>query len=194
MEQIEKVGEDGATMAVSVNEGALQCDYSITTAWATAAADYVFDEATDMSQTPFLTFRLKGNGTNTALRIVCKNMSAGHEDWWYTEKITLSKNTWQDIALDLRTLQSFDWYGNTDEKNHLEGIVRISFGVSTGSAVNGTFYLDYIIQITYPCIILALTPSFSTPPLQKYSSVIGLSNFILSRISLGRHQCRIEYE
>ncbi len=142
MEQIEKVGEDGATMAVSVNEGALQCDYSITTAWATAAADYVFDEATDMSQTPFLTFRLKGNGTNTALRIVCKNMSAGHEDWWYTEKITLSNNTWQDIALDLRTLQSFDWYGNTDEKNHLEGIVRISFGVSTGSAVNGTFYLD----------------------------------------------------
>jgi hypothetical protein len=142
MEQIEKVGEDGATMAVCVNEGALQCDYSITTAWATAAADYVFDEATDMSQTPFLTFRLKGNGTNTALRIVCKNMSAGHEDWWYTEKITLSNNTWQDIALDLRTLQSFDWYGNTDEKNHLEGIVRISFGVSTGSAVNGTFYLD----------------------------------------------------
>ncbi|MBR4564076.1 MAG: metallophosphoesterase [Paludibacteraceae bacterium] len=142
MEQIEKVGEDGATMAVSLNEGALQCDYSITTAWATAAADYVFDEATDMSQTPFLTFRLKGNGTNTALRIVCKNMSAGHEDWWYTEKITLSNNTWQDIALDLRTLQSFDWYGNTDEKNHLEGIVRISFSVSTGSAVNGTFYLD----------------------------------------------------
>ena len=142
MEQIEKVGEDGASMAVSVNEGALQCDYSITTAWATAAADYVFDEATDMSQTPFLTFRLKGNGTNTALRIVCKNMSAGHEDWWYTEKITLSNNTWQDIALDLRTLQSFDWYGNTDEKNHLEGIVRISFGVSTGSVVNGTFYLD----------------------------------------------------
>ena len=142
MERIEKVGEEGATMAVSVSDGALQCDYAITTAWATAAADYVFDAAADMSQTPVLTFRLKGNGTSTALRIVCKNISAGHEDWWYTEKITLSKNTWQDITLDLRTLQSFDWYGNTDEKNHLEGIVRISFGVSTGSAVNGTFYLD----------------------------------------------------
>ena len=135
-------GEDGATMALSVSEGALKCDYNISKAWATAAADYVFDEVADMSQTPILTFRLKGNGTSTALRIVCKNMSAGHEDWWYTEKITLSKNTWQDITLDLRTLQSFDWYSNTDEKNRVDGIVRISFGVSTGSAVNGTFYLD----------------------------------------------------
>ena len=135
-------GEDGATMALSVSEGALKCDYNISKAWATASADYVFDETVDMSQTPILTFRLKGNGTSTALRIVCKNMSAGHEDWWYTEKITLSKNTWQDITLDLRTLQAFDWYSNTDEKNRVDGVVRISFGVSTGSSVNGTFYLD----------------------------------------------------
>ena len=141
-EQIEQVGEEGATMAVSVSDGALQCDYSLTKEWATAAADYVFSEATDMSQTPILTFRLKGNGTSTALRIVCKNMTAGHEDWWYTEKINLSKNDWQDITLDLRTLLSFDWYGNTDDRNHCEGVVRISFGVSTGSAVSGTFYLD----------------------------------------------------
>ena len=135
-------GEDGATMALSVSDGALKCDYNISKAWATASADYVFDEAVDMSQTPILTFRLKGNGTSTALRIVCKNMSAGHEDWWYTEKITLAKNTWQDITLDLRTLLSFDWYSNTDDKNRVDGVVRISFGVSTGSSVNGTFYLD----------------------------------------------------
>ena len=135
-------GEDGATMALSVSEGALKCDYNISKAWATASADYVFDETVDMSQTPILTFRLKGNGTSTALRIVCKNMSAGHEDWWYTEKITLAKNTWEDITLDLRTLQAFDWYSNTDEKNRVDGVVRISFGVSTGSSVNGTFYLD----------------------------------------------------
>ena len=142
MDQIENLGEEGATMAISVSEGALKCDYAITTAWATASADYVFDAAADMHQTPILTFRLKGNGSGTALRIVCKNMSAGHEDWWYTEKVTLSKNTWQDITLDLRTLKAFDWYGNTDDKNQLDGVVRISFGVSTGSAVNGTFYLD----------------------------------------------------
>ena len=135
-------GEDGATMALSVSEGALKCDYNISKAWATASADYVFDETVDMSLTPILTFRLKGNGTSTALRIVCKNMSAGHEDWWYTEKITLAKNTWEDITLDLRTLQAFDWYSNTDEKNRVDGVVRISFGVSTGSSVNGTFYLD----------------------------------------------------
>ena len=135
-------GEDGASMALSISNNALKCDYTISTAWATASADYVFDEALDISQTPILTFRLKGNGTNTALRIVCKNMSAGHEDWWYTEKITLSKNTWEDISLDLRTLRSFEWYSNTDEKNRMEGVVRISFGVSTDGAVNGTFYLD----------------------------------------------------
>ena len=142
MAHMEQVGETGASMALSVSDGALKCDYTISTAWATAAADYVFDQAIDVHQTPILSFRLKGNGTSTALRIVCKNMSAGHEDWWYTEKFSLAKNTWQTYTLDLRTLQSFDWYSNTDDKNHLEGIVRISFGVSTGSTVNGTFYLD----------------------------------------------------
>ena len=69
-------------------------------------------------------------------------MSASHEDWWYTEDITLSNAAWQDITLDLRTLQPFDWYANTDEKNQLEGLVRISFGISMGSSVSGTFYLD----------------------------------------------------
>lgn len=134
--------EDGTTMSINIVDGALKCDYGITAAWATASADYVFDAATNMRQTPFLSFRLKGNGTNTDLRIVCKNMSAGHEDWWYTESVDLSKAEWQNITLDLRTLQSFEWYANTDEKNQLEGLVRLSFGVSTGNAVSGTFYLD----------------------------------------------------
>ena len=134
--------EEGTSMAISVADGALKCDYAINTAWATASADYVFDAPADMRQTPFLTFRLKGNGTSTDVRLVCKNMSNGHEDWWYTENFNLSKNTWQTITVDLRTLKPFDWYGNTDDKNHCEGIVRISFGISTGNSVSGTFYLD----------------------------------------------------
>ena len=97
-----------------------------------------------MHLTPFLTFRLKGNGTSTDLRIVCKNMSANHEDWWYTERINLSNADWQEFTLDLRTLQAFSWYTNTDDHNQCEGIVRLSFGVSTGNAVSGTFYLDDI--------------------------------------------------
>ena len=140
--EIEAVGEDGATMAVSAEQGALRCDYSITAAWATASADYVFATPADMHQTPVLTFRLKGNGSSTDLRIVCKNMSANHEDWWYTESINLSQNTWKDVTLDLRTLQAFDWYANTDDRNQCEGIVRLSFAVSTGNPVNGSFYLD----------------------------------------------------
>lgn len=140
--RMEAVGEDGATMAVSAADGALKCDYSLTKAWATASADYVFEAATDMHQTPTLTFRLKGNGTSTDLRIVCKNMSAGHEDWWYTESVNLSKTDWKEVTLDMRSLLAFDWYGNTDERNQMEGVVRICFGVSTGDAVSGTFWLD----------------------------------------------------
>ena len=142
IEKMEKVDDDGAAMAIQRTDGALQCDYSITTAWATASADYVFDAATNMHQTPILTFRLKGNGSDTDLRIVCKNMSDGHEDWWFTERVNLSGTEWQEVTLDMRTLQAFDWYSNTDEHNRCEGLVRLSFGVSTGNAVAGTFYLD----------------------------------------------------
>ena len=135
-------GDDGAAMAISLADGALKCDFSITKEWATASADFVLDAPANKHQTPFLSFRLKGNGTSTDLRLVCKNMSANHEDWWYTESVNLSKNDWQTVTLDLRTLQAFDWYTNTDDHNQLEGLVRISFAVSTGSATTGTFYLD----------------------------------------------------
>ena len=140
--QMQNVDDDGASMAIQVTDGALRCDYTITTAWATASADFVFASSADMRRTPVLTFRLKGNGSSTDLRVVCKNMSANHEDWWYTESINLSQNTWKEVTLDLRTLQAFDWYTNTDDHNQCEGIVRLSFAVSTGNAVSGTFYLD----------------------------------------------------
>ena len=139
---IQTADEQGATMSVSVDDNSLRCDYSITSAWATAAADYVFAEATDMHLTPALSFRLRGNGTSTALRIVCKNISAGHEDWWYTEQFNLSSTEWQTVTLNLSSLQAFEWYANTDDRNRCEGIIRLSFGVSTGNPVNGTFYLD----------------------------------------------------
>jgi len=142
--KMETGGDEGASMVIKNTDGALQCDYSITSAWATASADYVFDASTDMHQTPVLSFRLKGNGTATDLRIVCKNMSAGHEDWWFTEKINLAQTDWQEVTLDMRTLQAFEWYANTDEHNQMEGVVRISFGVSTGEPVSGTFWLDDI--------------------------------------------------
>ena len=136
------VNDEGATMDIQAIDGALQCNYSISTPWATAAVDYPFDAAVERRLPPILSFRLKGNGSPTDLRIVCKNISDDHEDWWYTESINLSSAEWQNVTLDLRTLQAFDWYPNTDESNHCEGLVGLSFGVSTGSAVSGTFYLD----------------------------------------------------
>ena len=142
IDKIETNIEEGSSMQISNDNGTLKCDYGITAAWTTAAADYVFDEPVDMHQTPVLSFRMKGNGSSTAIRLVCKNMANNHEDWWYTEKFTLAKDTWETYTIDLRTLKAFDWYGNTDERNQCEGLVRISFGVSTGNPVSGTFFLD----------------------------------------------------
>lgn len=136
--------EEGATMKLSAKDGALQCDYTLTTAWATATADFVCDKALDAHQTPALSFQLKGNGTPTSLRIVCKNISAGHEDWWFTEDVTLADDSWKNIAINLTDLQAFGWYANSDDKNRCEGIVCISFGISTENPVSGTFFLDDI--------------------------------------------------
>ncbi len=143
-ENIEEVIEEGAVMAVSVTDGVLKCDYNLTTAWATAAAEYVFAEAVDLQKTPVLSFRLKGNGSSLPLRIVCKNMSSGHEDWWYTEKYTLASADWQTVTLNMQSLTAFDWWINSDEWNHAEGVVRISFGLSAETTATGTFYLDDI--------------------------------------------------
>ena len=164
--------EDGAIMYLSLTDGALQCDYSLTKEWATTSADYVFPAATDMHLTPFLTFRLKGNGSSTDLRIVAKNMTANHEDWWYTESINLSNTDWQDITLDLRSLQAFEWYTNTDDHNQCEGLVRISFAVSTGTPVTGSFWLDdlHLTGEIYPApdyaqtVIVRKDDSFPTSP------------------------------
>ena len=146
------VNDDGAAMDIQATDGVLQCNYAITTPWATASVDYPFDAAVERQLPPILSFRLKGNGSSTDLRIVCKNIFDDHEDWWYTESINLASTEWKTVTLDLRTLKAFDWYTNEADSNRCEGLVDISFGVSTGSAVSGTFYLDdiHLIGDIYP--------------------------------------------
>ena len=138
------VNDEGATMDIQATDGVLQCNYAITTPWATASVDYPFDAVIERPLPPFLSFRLKGNGSDTDLRIVCKNIADDHEDWWYTESVNLSKTEWQTITIDLRTLQAFEWHTNAADSNRCEGLVGLSFGVSTGSEVSGTFFLDDI--------------------------------------------------
>ena len=138
------VNDDGATMDIQATDGVLQCNYAITTAWATASVDFPFDAAIERQLPPILSFQLKGNGTATDLRIVCKNIYDDHEDWWYTESVNLASTEWKTVTLDLRTLKAFDWYTNAADSNRCEGLVDISFGVSTSDAVSGTFYLDDI--------------------------------------------------
>lgn len=143
MDNFVNENEEGqATATLAREDGALKVDYNIITEWSTAAANYVFAEPVNIKNTPTLSFRLKGNGTSTDLRLVCKNMTSGHEDWWYTEAFSLNKKTWQTCTIDLRQLSAFEWYENSDPKNLVDGVVCISFSISTGTPSQGTFYLD----------------------------------------------------
>lgn len=133
--------ESPASSKLEADNGALKVTYSVGN-WNQTSADYVFSEATDCHETPILHFRMKGNGTATDLRIICKNMAFGHEDWWFTESINLSNTAWKDYTLDLSKLEGFDWYANSDTKNKCDGMLRICFAVSTEAQVSGTYYLD----------------------------------------------------
>ena len=139
--------EDNAIAQLYHEDEALRVDFNVTQAWATASADYVFAEMLDASSTPTLMFRMKGDGTNCTMRLVVKNMSSGHEDWWYTEQFTLSDKEWGSYSVYIPSLLAFDWYSNTDTKCRLEGLTRICFCVSPSSAATGSFWLDDI-QLT----------------------------------------------
>jgi len=123
-------------------DGTLQVDYTIGEAWEQTSADYVFPSNTNCQQTPILHFSMRGNGTSTKLRFVCKNMSSDHEDWWFTESISLSSSTWKDYTIDLGGLAAFSWYTNADTKNRCEGLSRLCFAISTSTTGSGTYYLD----------------------------------------------------
>ena len=139
--------EDNATAQLSHEAEALRVDFNVTQAWATTSADYVFDEPLNTPATTTLSFRLKGDGSNCVLRLVVKNMSNNHEDWWYTEQFTLSDKEWGNHSVYIPSLAAFDWYSNVDTQCRLDGLTRICFCVSPSSAAVGSFWLDDI-QLT----------------------------------------------
>jgi hypothetical protein len=139
--------EDNATAQLSHEAEALRVDFNVTQAWATTSADYVFDEPLNTPATTTLSFRLKGDGSNCVLRLVVKNMSNNHEDWWYTEQFTLSNKEWGNYSVYIPSLAAFDWYSNADTQCRLDGLTRICFCVSPSSAAVGSFWLDDI-QLT----------------------------------------------
>lgn len=140
----EAVNEDNATAQLSHEAEALRVDFNVSQAWATASADYVFAEPLNTPATTTLSFRFKGDGTNCALRLVVKNISNKHEDWWYTEEIYLTAKEWATYSIHIPSLSAFDWYSNTDTQCHLDGLSRICFCVSPSSAAAGSFWLDDI--------------------------------------------------
>lgn len=151
MAGFEVANEEAATAQLTLESGALRVDFDVDQAWATTSADYVFEQPTASTSTPTLSFRMRGNGTSSALRIVVKNMANNHEDWWYTEQVTLSSTDWKDYTIDIPSLSAFDWYSNSDTKCRLDGMLRICFCVSPSAPAAGTFWLDDILltgQIT----------------------------------------------
>ena len=151
MAGFEVANEEAATAQLTLESGALRVDFDVDQAWATTSADYVFEQPTASTSTPTLSFRMRGNGTSSALRIVVKNMANNHEDWWYTEQVTLSSTEWKDYTIYIPSLSAFDWYSNSDTKCRLDGMLRICFCVSPSAPAAGTFWLDDILltgQIT----------------------------------------------
>lgn len=136
-------GEHGSA-SLSLSDGALRVDYTVTEAWGEGAANYACPEPADLSSTPVLSFRLKGDGSSRSLRLVVKNDFYGSEDWWFTEAFNLSSAEWKECAIDLRTLSAFDWHSNADVQNGLRGVVQICFIVPSSSPGSGTFFLDDI--------------------------------------------------
>ena len=143
--RFEAANEDNATAQLFHEEEALRVDFNVTQAWATASADYVFVEPLNTPATTTLTFRLKGNGTNCALRLVVKNITNNHEDWWYTEQVTLSSTEWNTYTINIPSLMAFDWYTNSDTQCRLDGLVRICFCVSPAVPTEGSFWIDDIL-------------------------------------------------
>ena len=134
-------GENGSAV-LSVTNGTLQIDYTVNLDWGEGSANFVFDQPVDMSSSPTLSFRLKGDGSTNDLRIIVKNMAYGVEDWWYTEKYNLSSTNWQDCTINMASLTALDWHSNSDTKNALQGVVAICFIIPSANPCAGTIYID----------------------------------------------------
>lgn len=136
--------EEQATAQIAHESGALRVDYNVAQAWATASADYVFEPIYNTPFTPTLTFRFKGDGSNCQLRLVVKNMTNAHEDWWYTEQLSLTNKEWETYTIHIPSLSAFDWYSNTDTQCRMDGLTRICFAISPSTPMAGSFWLDDI--------------------------------------------------
>ncbi len=136
--------EEQATAQIAHESGALRVDYNVAIEWATASADYVFEQEFNTPFTPTLSFRFKGDGSNCMLRLVVKNMSSNHEDWWYTEKLSLTNKEWDTYTIHIPSLSAFDWYSNTDTQCRMDGLTRICFAISPATPMSGSFWLDDI--------------------------------------------------
>ena len=145
-------GEDGTT-DVSLADGyqsknAAHVVFNLQKAWGEVVAAYVFDEAQDLSATPVLHFRYKGDGTARTLRMVVYNDVNGDEiansqdDWWYTEALSFASTEWKQADLDMSGFAAFDWHTNAEGKNTYKRVKAICFVLSVGTPCTASVDID----------------------------------------------------
>lgn len=99
---VEGVGDSGGRGSLEEVDGyegkALQMTYDIDKAWGEYAAVLAFEKARDFSDSPYLEFWYKGDGSSRTLRLIVKednDLDGNADDWWYNETLPLNSTEWK---------------------------------------------------------------------------------------------------
>lgn len=141
---VEGVGASGGSGSLAEVDGyegkALQMNYDIAEAWGEYAAVFTFDRAQNFSDSPYLEFWYKGDGSGRTLRLIVKddyNLDGTDDDWWYDESLPLNSTEWQKAKVDIRTFQSFTWHPNANQNCDASRVISLHFVVPSGAPCNG---------------------------------------------------------
>ncbi|MDB0664507.1 fibronectin type III domain-containing protein [Barnesiella intestinihominis] len=141
---VEGVGDSGGRGSLEEVDGyegkALQMTYDIDKAWGEYAAVLAFEKARDFSDSPYLEFWYKGDGSSRTLRLIVKednDLDGNADDWWYNETLPLNSTEWKKAKIDIRTFQAFDWHPNTSKKCDALRVISLDFVVPSSAPCSG---------------------------------------------------------
>lgn len=141
---VEGVGDSGGSGSLEEVDGyegkALQMTYDIDKAWGEYAAVLAFEKARDFSDSPYLEFWYKGDGSSRTLRLIVKednDLDGNADDWWYNETLPLNSTEWKKAKIDIRTFQAFDWHPNTSKKCDALRVISLDFVVPSSAPCSG---------------------------------------------------------
>ena len=114
--------------------------YDIDKAWGEYAAVLAFEKARDFSDSPYLEFWYKGDGSSRTLRLIVKednDLDGNADDWWYNETLPLNSTEWKKAKIDIHTFQAFDWHPNTSKKCDALRVISLDFVVPSSAPCSG---------------------------------------------------------